>query len=99
MNFLSNLKKNDFKMENSDENNNDNKANKKIPSALTRNKNNNENSIIPNSNSMTVDENVIKSMDILGYKKEYIQKCIINNDINYCFATYYPLLNSSNFID
>ena len=93
------VEKNDFKMENSDENDNDNKANKKIPSASTRNKNNNENSIIPNSNSMTVDENIIKSMDILGYKKEYIQKCIINNDINYCFATYYLLLNSSNFID
>ena len=93
------VEKNDFKMENSDENDTDNKANKKIPSASTRNKNNNENSIIPNSNSMTVDENIIKNMDILGYKKEYIQKCIINNDINYCFATYYLLLNSSNFID
>ena len=70
-----------------------------MPFTSTRNKSNNEFQIIPKSNSMTVDENIIKSMDALGYKKEYIQKCIINNDINYCFATYYLLLNSSNFID
>ena len=93
------IEKNDFKIENSNEIENVSKANKKIPHDSTRNKNNNENSNIPNSNSMTVDENVIKSMDTLGYKKEYIRKCILNNDINYCFATYYLLLNSSKFID
>lgn len=91
------IEKNDFKIENSDKN--DSKVNKKMAHDSTRNKNNNENSNIPNSNSMTVDENVIKSMDSLGYEKEYIKKCIINNDINYCFATYYLLLNSSKFID
>jgi serine/threonine protein kinase len=93
------IEKNDFKMENFDEIENGSKVNKKIPHDSTRNKNNNENSNIPNSNSMTVDENVIKSMDTLGYKKEYIRKCIINNDINYCFATYYLLLNTSKYID
>jgi serine/threonine protein kinase len=97
--LLIKIEKNDFKIDNSDENETGSKVNKKIPYYSTRNKNNNVNSIIPNSNSMTVDENVIKNMDILGYKKEYIQKCIINKDINYCFATYYLLLNSSNFID
>ena len=93
------IEKNDFKVEKINENENDNKINKKMPFTSTRNKNNNENQIIPKSNSMIVDENIIKSMDALGYKKEYIQKCIINNDINYCFATYYLLLNSSKFID
>jgi serine/threonine protein kinase len=93
------IEKNDFKVEKINENENDSKINKKIPFTSTRNKSNNENQIIPKSNSMIVDENIIKSMDALGYKKEYIQKCIINNDINYCFATYYLLLNSSKFID
>ena len=90
------IEKNDCEIENDE---NDIKINKKIPYVSTRNKNNNVNMIISNSNSMTVDENVIKNMEALGYKKEYIQKCIINNDINYCFASYYLLLNSSNFID
>jgi serine/threonine protein kinase len=91
------IEKNDFKVEKINEN--DSKINKKMPFTSTRNKSNNENQIIPKSNSMIVDENIIKSMDALGYKKEYIQKCIINNDINYCFATYYLLLNSKKYID
>ena len=65
----------------------------------TLNKPNNINTRIPNSNSIILDENIVIIMENFGYKKEYIQKCIINNDINYCFATYYLLLNSSKSFD
>ena len=33
-----------------------------------------------------------------SYKKEYIQKCITNNEINYCSATYYLLSSASEMI-
>ena len=59
-----------------------------------RNKHNN-NSTLAYPSTMILDEKVIKSMENLGYKKEYIQKCILNNELNYCHATYYLLLNSS----
>ena len=67
----------------------------KIPNDSNRNKYNNMNSTITYSSTMMLDENIIKNMENLGYKKEYVQKCIINNELNYCHATYYLLLNSS----
>jgi len=73
--------------------------NPKMTVNSTLNKPNNINTRIPNSNSIILDENIIIIMENFGYKKEYIQKCIINNDINYCFATYYLLLNSSKSFD
>ena len=73
--------------------------NPKMTVNSTLNKPNNINTRIPNSNSIILDENIVIIMENFGYKKEYIQKCIINNDINYCFATYYLLLNSSKSFD
>ena len=57
-----------------------------------RNKNNNINSEITFSDNDILDENVIINMQNLGYDKEYIKKCITNNELNYCSATYYLLL-------
>ena len=51
------------------------------------------------SSTMMLDEKIIKNMEYYGYKKEYIQKCIINNELNYCHATYYLLLNSSDLFN
>ena len=69
--------------------------NQKVSDDSNRNKLNNINSIITYPSTMILDEKVIKNMEQFGYNKEYIQKCIFNNDVNYCHATYYLLLNSS----
>ena len=45
--------------------------------------------------TMILDENIMKTMESLGYKRDYTQKCILNNELNYCHATYYLLLNST----
>ena len=86
--------KNNFKSEKESENL-ININNSKISYDSNRNKFNNINSIQTYPSTMILDENVIKNMENFGYNKEYIQKCIFNNDVNYCHATYYLLLNSS----
>ena len=63
-----------------------------------RNKGNNLNSMLTYSSTAIIDENILKIMENFGYKKEYIQKCITNNDVNYCSATYYLLSSSSEII-
>ena len=63
-----------------------------------RNKGNYLNSMLTYSSTAIIDENILKNMENFGYKKEYIQKCITNNEINYCSATYYLLSNSSEII-
>ena len=67
----------------------------KISNDSNRNKYNNMNTTLAYPSTMTLDENVMKNMESLGYKKDYIQKCILNNELNYCHATYYLLLNST----
>ena len=63
-----------------------------------RNKGNYLNSMLTYSSTAIIDENILKNMENYGYKKEYIQKCISNNEVNYCSATYYLLCNSSEII-
>ena len=63
-----------------------------------RNKGNNLNSMLTYSSTAIIDENILKNMENFGYKKEYIQKCITNNEINYCSATYYLLSSASEII-
>jgi serine/threonine protein kinase len=63
-----------------------------------RNKGNNMNSMLTYSSTAILDENILKYMENFGYKKEYIQKCITNNEVNYCTATYYLLSNSSEIV-
>ena len=53
----------------------------------------NINIIKTNNDKITLDENIIKNMEKLGYQKNYVEKCILDNEINYCSATYYLLLN------
>ena len=50
------------------------------------------------SSTIVIDENILKIMEIFGYKKDYVQKCITNNDVNYCSSTYYLLTNSSDSV-
>ena len=69
----------------------------KIQTNFNRNMNNSMNSLLADSNTTLFDENILKIMeDNFGYKKEYILNCIIEKKINYCYATYYLLLNSQN---
>ena len=42
-----------------------------------------------------LNEDAVKNVEKFGYDKDYIKKCVINNEINYCFATYYLLLNNN----
>ena len=55
-------------------------------------------SMLTYSSTTIIDENILKIMENFGYKKEYIQKCLTNNEINYCSATYYLLSNASEII-
>ena len=63
-----------------------------------RNKGNNINTMLTCSSTAIIDENILKNMETLGYKKEYVQKCITNNEVNYCTATYFLLSSSSEII-
>ena len=63
-----------------------------------RNKGNYLNSMLTYSSTAIIDESILKNMENFGYKKEYIQKCITNNEINYCSATYYLMSSSSEII-
>ena len=49
------------------------------------------------TNSSTIDENVIKIMEGMGYKRDYVQKVLFNNDFNYASTTFFLL--SNNIID
>ena len=50
---------------------------------------------LTNSSTFIIDENILKTMEILGYKKDYIQKTLNNNELNYASATYYLLSNQN----
>ena len=71
----------------------------KINYDYNRNKINNMNNNLTYASTMMLDDKIIKYMENLGYKKDYIQKCIFNNELNYCHATYYLLLNSSDLLN
>ena len=73
--------------------------NSKIACDSNRNKYNNMNLNLTYPSTMILDENIMKNMENLGYKKDYIQKCILNNELNYCHATYYLLLNSTELLN
>ena len=60
-----------------------------------RNQGNIVNTLPSTSSTIIFDENILKTMEVLGYKKEYVQKCIANNEVNYCSATYYLLCSST----
>ena len=72
------------KKENKENNNNENLIN------------NNKENLLLNSDIENIDENIINDMEKnYGYKKDYIKRCIMSKEINYCYATYFLLLNSS----
>ena len=56
-------------------------------------------SSLTNSSSFLIDENIIKCIEEMGYKKEYIQKSLSNNEFNYATATFFLLSNNINDLE
>ena len=56
-------------------------------------------SSLTNSSSFLIDENIIKCIEEMGYKKEYIQKSLSNNEFNYATATFFLLCNNINDLE
>ena len=54
---------------------------------------------LTDSSTLTIDESILKNMESLGYKKDYIQKTLNNNELNYASATYFLLLNQTDIIN
>ena len=54
---------------------------------------------LTDSSTLIIDESIIKNMESLGYKKDYIQKTLNNNELNYASATYFLLLNQTDIIN
>ncbi len=42
---------------------------------------------------MIIDERVIPMIEMMGYPKDYIMKCLNNNELNYATTGYYLLAN------
>ncbi|MCQ2815690.1 MAG: protein kinase [archaeon] len=61
----------------------------------THSKNNSQRNVssIENSSTLLIDESALKTMESLGYQKDYVKKCLNNNELNYATATYYLLTN------
>jgi len=76
---------------NEDENNNN--ANDYNSNRNSRKINKESNSIV-SVNTLIIDENIVKLVEELGYKREYIMKSLNSNELNYSTASYYLLLNS-----
>jgi hypothetical protein len=51
------------------------------------------NSSLTNISTALIDETALKIMENFGYKKDYLQKCLNNNELNYATATYYLVSN------
>ena len=94
-----------------DDNNFDNKNDKKeienspkkindIENSFEEVKKNNKktlnNTISNNSNTFYIDEMAIKYVENFGYKRDYIVRCLENNELNYANATYFLKLSLQN---
>ena len=66
--------------------------------SLKQNSKRNE-SNLTNSSTLIIDEGILKTMEMLGYKKDYIQKTLSANELNYASATYYLLSNQNDVIN
>ena len=54
------------------------------------NKNNKiSNDLIQDKNSFTINEKVLDYVEEFGYKRDYIINSVLNDELNYCTATYY----------
>ena len=51
------------------------------------------NTISTNSNTFYIDETTIKYVENFGYKRDYIIRCLENNEINHATATYFLKLS------
>ena len=75
-----------------------NKKEKKLNKDMDNKEKSNENKINEDKNNIkpekiNLDENIIKYVENLGYKKEYIIKSLMLNELNYATATYYLKLS------
>ena len=54
------------------------------------NKNNKiSNELFQDKNSFIINDKVLEFVEEFGYKREYIIKSLLNDELNYCTATYY----------
>jgi serine/threonine protein kinase len=54
-----------------------------------------DSSRLQSADTLTINDETVNVIEDLGYKRDYLVKCLINNDCNYATATYYLLMNSS----
>ena len=54
------------------------------------------NTISTNSNIFYIDEMAIKYVENIEYKRDYIVRCLENNELNYANATYFLKLSLQN---
>ncbi|MCQ2819361.1 MAG: hypothetical protein MJ252_19030, partial [archaeon] len=57
---------------------------------------NNSNTSLSNLSTSLIDDGLLKTVENLGYNKDYLQKCILNNQLNYGTATYYLISKYNN---
>jgi len=60
-------------------------------SRVTNKENNSSSSV---ANTLIIDENTVKVMEELGYKKDFLLKCLYSNDLNYATTAYQLLLSA-----
>ena len=53
-------------------------------------------SLITYSNTFVIDENILGLLEQFGYKRDYVTKCLNNNEFNYATASYYLLSKYNN---
>ena len=87
--------KNDKKeIENSPKKNND------IENSFDEDKKNDKktlnNTTSTNSNTFYIDEMTLKFVENFGYKRDYIIRCLENNELNHATATYFLKLSLQN---
>ena len=63
---------------------------------LKKNKKTLNNTISTNSNTFYSDEMAIKYVENFIYKRDYIVRCLENNELNYATATYFLKLSLQN---
>ena len=79
---------NNKKKENNLDNNNKGKYIKE-ENDIEDDKSNDKKNKIKENNNFNINENALKFVEDFGYNREYIIKCLLNDELNHCTATYY----------
>ena len=70
-------------------NNNNNSININSTRTNSRKKNKNNSNSISNPNSFNINDHFVKMVSALGYKKDYVVKCLEKHELNQATAAYY----------